>query len=166
MPITITQAVARLLEVVKELHAAYPNKQFTLDGRLVGDLGEILVAEAYEVDLLEGLAKYHDARCPDGRNVQIKATMKDALTFPADHVPDFYLGIQINPDGTFSEVFNGPGSVISQSIEKRKAPKTNLHSIGVPALCRLNLSVHKEQKIPLRPQRLVVPVEAKGVGET
>jgi len=46
MPITVEQAVQRLLEVVKELHAAYPNKEFTLDGRLVGDLGESLVAAA------------------------------------------------------------------------------------------------------------------------
>src|SRR3954463_2331576 len=111
MAITIEQAVARLLAIVAELNAAYPHKKFTLDGRLVGDLGEILVAAAYDVDLLEGVQKWYDGKTSDGRRVQIKATMKESLTFPGSHVPDFYLGIRIRNDGTFEEIFNGPGNI-------------------------------------------------------
>jgi len=45
----IHQAVKDLLKIVKALQGAYPKKNFTLDGRLVGDLGEILVEEDYDL---------------------------------------------------------------------------------------------------------------------
>jgi hypothetical protein len=103
MHITIPDAVRQMLAIVKKLVAAYPKRKFTLDGRLVGDIGEVLVEEAYELDLFADGKKHHDAECPDGRLVQIKATMKKSLTFPADHVPNYYLGVQIHPDGTFTD---------------------------------------------------------------
>ena len=76
MDITIPIAVKQLLHIVNQLQNAYPKKKFTLDGRLVGALGEILVETEYELELHEGLHKYHDAKTPDGRQVQIKTTMQ------------------------------------------------------------------------------------------
>ncbi len=143
-------AVARLLQVVNELIAAYPNKKFTLDGRLVGDIGEVLVASAYDVELFEGVQRHHDGKCSKGRLVQVKATMKENLTFPAGHVPDRYLGIQIHADGTFTEVFNGPGAVAAKAISSRKQPKTNLHSVSVSALKKLNQGIAEHDRIPRR----------------
>jgi hypothetical protein len=116
MGITIPDAVNQMLQIVKQLQSAYPKKRFTLDGRLVGDLGEILVEDAYDVGLNEGLQKHHDAITSDGRQVQIKATMKNSLTFPVDHVPDYYLGIKIHADGTFTEVFNHLGSKLHYTL--------------------------------------------------
>jgi hypothetical protein len=150
MPITITEALKRLLETVAQLQQAYPKKKFTLDGRLVGDIGEILVEASYDVTLSEGLQQHHDARTTDGRLVQIKATMKDSLTFPADHVPDYYLGIKVLEDGNFEEVFNGPGAVASQAVRNRKPPKTNLYSISTRTLAKLNTKVTARDRIPLR----------------
>jgi len=46
--------------------------------------------------------------------------MKKSLTFPVNHTPDYYLGIKINDNGTFKEIFNGPGKVIAESIKNRK----------------------------------------------
>jgi hypothetical protein len=40
MVITIPRAIAQLLAIVEKLCIAYPKKKFTLDGRLVGDIGE------------------------------------------------------------------------------------------------------------------------------
>lgn len=150
--ITINQAVQQLLSIVEKLRHAYPdgNKKFTLDGRLVGDIGEILVSEAYDVTLFDGLEKHHDGKTTDGRLVQIKATMKEALTFPADHIPDFYLGIKIKEDGTFVEIFNGPGDVVHAAIANRSHPKNNLHSISVATLAKLNETVESEKRILLR----------------
>ena len=67
--------------------------------------------------------------------------MKNALTFPADHVPDHYLGLKLSEDGSISEVFNGPGRLIAEYLQKRKPPKTNLHSVSVRALQRLQEGV-------------------------
>lgn len=150
MSITIPEAVREMLAIVDKLAKAYPKKKFTLDGRLVGDIGEVLVEDTYEIELFAGLQKHHDARSTCGRLVQIKATMKDHLTFPADHVPDHYLGIQIHPDGSFTEVFNGPGEVARQALKHRSSPKTNLHTVSVSVLRKLQGQVQPTDRIPRR----------------
>ena len=147
MEITIPDAVKQMLQIVKQLHSKYPKKRFALDGRLVGDLGEILVEETYDVKLHEGLQKHHDGITPDDKQVQIKATMKNSLTFPVDHIPDYYLGIKIKLDGTFREIFNGPGRVAREAVKDRKPTKTNLHSVSISLLERLNEKVHEKDRI-------------------
>ncbi len=150
--ITIPEAVKQLLAIVERLRAAYKekNKQFTLDGRLVGDIGEVLAEEVYDIKLFEDLQKHHDATSADGRLVQIKATMKKSLTFPVDHIPLYYIGIQIHSDGTFTEIFNGPGAVAWEAVKKRKATKTNLHSVSISALRKLSVTVKDSDRIPAR----------------
>jgi len=154
MKITIPDAVSQMLQVVRKLRDAYPKKKFTFDGRLLGDLGEILVENAYDIELFEDLKRHHDGITSDGRQVQIKATMQDSLTFPVDHVPDYYLGIKIHSNGTFTEVFNGPGNVACEAVKNRKPTKTNLHSITIAALMRLNEKVSPSERIPKRANKL------------
>lgn len=149
-PITIPDAVKQLLGIVQRLHRAFPHKAFTLDGRLVGDLGEVLVEQVYDLTLLEGLQKHYDAKTPDGKHVQIKATMKANVTFPVDHTPDYYLAVKIHPDGRLEEIFNGPGSIVRALIKGRKATKTNLHSISIGALGKVQGDVAATEKISLR----------------
>jgi hypothetical protein len=158
MPITIQAAVERLLEIVSQLQEAYPKKRFTLDGRLVGDIGEILVEASYDVELFEDLQRHHDGKTSDGRLVQIKSTMKESLTFPADHVPDYYLGIKVHKDGSFSEVFNGPGAIAWEAVKNRKPSKTNLHSISIQALTTQSSKVSERERIPLRPNAALQPI--------
>jgi hypothetical protein len=147
---TIQDAVKQLLQIVEQLRRTYPKKRFTLDGRLIGDLGETLAEGEYEIEIYDSQRPHYDARMYDGRQIQIKATMQNSLTFPADHVPDYYLGIRIHPDGTFTEVFNGPGAIAVKAIENRKAPKTNLHSVSINALEILNKRVRESDRIPRR----------------
>ena len=153
MEITIPEAIKQLLQITKQLHNEYPKRRFTLDGRLVGDIGEVLAEVEYDIELYDGLQKHHDAKASDGRQVQIKATMKDSLTFPVDHVPDYYLGIKIEHDGTLTEIFNGPGSVASEAVKNRQPTKTNLHSVHINTLKRLNEEVHSRDKIPRRSRK-------------
>jgi hypothetical protein len=151
--ITIPEAVGQLLAIVDRLRDAYKtqNKQFTLDGRLIGDIGEVLAEEAYDITLFDDLQKHHDATCTDGRLVQIKATMKESLTFPVDHIPLYYIGLKIHSNGTFTEIFNGPGAVAWESVKNRKPTKTNLHSVSLSALTKLNANVFVCDRIPKRP---------------
>ena len=146
----ITKAVKELLAVVKELHEAYPKKPFTLDGRLVGDIGEALAEHLYQLEVFDRLERHHDARTPDGRLVQIKATMKTNLTFPAGHVPDYYLGLQIDRNGVATEVFNGPAKLIHESLKGRAHPKNNLHSVSVNSLKALSEKVPDQDRIRRR----------------
>ncbi len=149
----IRKAIKDLLQIVATLHQQYPKKKFTLDGRLVGDLGEILAEEEYELELYDGIVKYHDGETPDGRQVQIKATMKNLLTFPQDHVPDYYLGIKIHQDGSITEIFNGPGAIAKKVIENRAPNKYNLHSVTLSALEELNKTVSEKDRIPKRTKK-------------
>ncbi|MEQ8288724.1 MAG: hypothetical protein RIB78_03260 [Gammaproteobacteria bacterium] len=146
----IHQAVKEMLQIVDNLMECYPKKKFTLDGRLVGDLGEILVEEDYALELYDTLEKHHDGETPDGKKVQIKTTMKRSLTFPADHIPDYYIGIKVDTNGKYTEIFNGPGHIASKAIQNRKAPKNNLHSISLTALKKLNTEVPDRARIPKR----------------
>ncbi|MGH9425213.1 MAG: DUF6998 domain-containing protein, partial [Terriglobia bacterium] len=147
-------AIRQMLGIVERLRDDYPKKKFTLDGRLVGDLGECLVEDAYNLELFEGLKKHHDGKTPDGKQVQIKATMKNSLMFPVDHVPNYYLGIQIHQEGTFTEIFNGPGRIAQEAVKGRKPTKTNLHSITIAALKKLNEEVKPSERIPKRATNL------------
>ena len=144
----IHHAVKEMLKIVEALQKQHSKKKFTLDGRLVGDLGEILVEKDYDLELYPGLEKHHDGKTPDGRKVQIKTTMKNSLTFPVDHTPEYYIGIKILPDGSYYEVFNGPGSVAGEAVKNRKATKNNLHSITLSALEKLSKSVSIRDRIP------------------
>ena len=143
----ITESISELLIIVDKLKIEYPKKAFTLDGRLVGDLGEVLAANAYNLKLYEKLEKYYDAETLDGRKVQIKATMKKGLTFPSDHVPDYYLGIKIHSNGSFDEIFIGPGHIIADGIKHRKRPKNGLHYLSLTILKRFNQLVPKDCSI-------------------
>jgi hypothetical protein len=148
--ISIPEAVKQLLDIVNRLHAAFPHKAFTLDGRLVGDLGEILVEQMYALKLLDGLQKHYDAKTADGKYVQIKATMKANVTFPVDHTPDYYLAVKIHADGSIEEIFNGPGPIARELIKDRKDTKTNLHSISISALKKQQSKVKDIDKISRR----------------
>jgi hypothetical protein len=148
--ITIPDALEQLQTIVAALQQSYPKKRFTLDGRLVGDLGEVLAESLYDIRLFTGLEKHYDAICSDGRLVQIKTTLKDSLTFPCNHIPDYYLGIKILPDGSCQEVFNGPGIIAHELIKNRSITKTNLHSISINSLARQNEIVQDYDRIPLR----------------
>ncbi len=151
--ITIPDALEQLQTIVTALQQSYPQKSFTLDGRLVGDLGEVLAESVYDIKLFTGLEKHYDAICSDGRLVQIKTTLKDSLTFPCDHIPDYYLGIKILPNGSCLEIFNGPGTVAYELVKNRKPTKTNLHSISIKNLLKQNETVRNADRVSKRPSK-------------
>ena len=148
--ISIPEALKELQAIVTRLQQRYQKKKFTLDGRLVGDLGEVLAESIYEIQLFSGLEKHYDAVASNGRMVQIKTTLKESLTFPCDHIPDYYLGIKILPDGSCQEIFNGPGKSVYGLVKNRKSTKTNLHSIGIKSLLKQNEYVSTKDRIPRR----------------
>lgn len=66
--------IREMLRISKELESLFQGRKFTLDGHLVGSIGEVFVAYYYGLELLPPSAKCHDAKTTDGREVQIKAT--------------------------------------------------------------------------------------------
>ena len=146
----ISTHVKKLIAEVKALHEAYPQRRFTLDGRLVGDIGEVLAEQRYRLELNAGQTKHHDAVSASGRKVQIKTTMKDSLTFPADHTPQYYLGLKVNENGEMEEVYNGPARHIQTDLKDRKRPKNGLHSISVRKLRQLSALIPPHDRVEKR----------------
>lgn len=145
---TITEALGLIIQGIEKLRGAFPHRKFTIDGRLVGDIGEVIAELEYDLDIDHVSRPCHDAVTADGRRVQIKATFKDQLTFKT--VPDFYLGFRLFPDGRHEEIYNGPGDLIYQRYASRKGIGEVLLSFPLSELRRLSASVDPTARIPRR----------------
>jgi hypothetical protein len=145
----IAEALKLIFEGINRLKDTFPRKEFTIDGRLVGDIGEVIAALEYDVELFDVLRSGHDGKTPDGRLVQVKATFKDSLTFRT--VPDYYLGLKVYRDGTHDEVYNGPGKLIYEKYKHRKGigkdllsfPNTDLKDLSSRVLGNDRISKRK-----------------------
>jgi hypothetical protein len=145
---SITEGLALIFKGIDRLREAFPHRAFTIDGRLVGDIGEVIAALEYDVTLDSVSQPDHDACCTDGRRVQIKATFKDSLTFKT--CPDYYLGFKLYPDGRHDEVFNGPGRIILERYRGRKGIGSQLLSFPIEELRSLSDRVAAADRIPKR----------------
>lgn len=75
--------VADIYRAVERLEAQYPGRKFTPDGHLVGSIGEVVAAEALGLELYGASFPGHDARDPEGRDVQIKLTGANSVSLYA-----------------------------------------------------------------------------------
>lgn len=94
--------------LVDELERLFPGRHFTLDGHLVGSIGEVLAAERYGLALLAASSETHDARAADGRLVQIKLTQGNSVGLRSK--PKHLLVLALDEHGAAHEVYNGPGA--------------------------------------------------------
>ena len=144
----ITEGLRLIFLGIQHLAEAFPSRAFTIDGRLVGDIGEVIAALEYDVEIHLVAQAKHDATAPGGRNVQIKATFKESLTFGS--IPDYYLGFKLYPDGRHEEIFNGPGRLIAERYASRKGLGNTLLSFPIRELRKLSEQVADTERIPKR----------------
>ena len=138
--------VKQLYATVNELETMFPGRHFTLDGHLVGSLGECLVADAYALKLLPASNKGHDAITQDGIMVEIKATQSKSVSFRSE--PEHAIIIKIIPDGTFEEIYNGLGSRVWQQFENKTRPSNGQFQISITKLRALNDMVSDKERVP------------------
>lgn len=117
---SLPPAITELLAARNSLRAEYKHLglQFTLDGNLVGDIGEALAAELFGVQLELRCVAGVDGFAADGRSVQVKAigrgrgpAFRMGETH-ADHLLFFSLNFE-SSEGTIS--FNGAGALGASS---------------------------------------------------
>ncbi len=145
---TIADSLALIFAGIEKLRETFPHRAFTIDGRLVGDIGEIIAEIDYDLVLDDVQRPGHDAVTRDGREVQIKATFKDTLTFKT--VPDLYLGFRLYRDGSYEEVYNGPGARIHERFSTRSGIGEKLLSFPVAELQLLNRLVAASDRVAKR----------------
>lgn len=119
----IKQQVQKLIKIVSELEAEFPGRHFTLDGHLVGSIGEV-----------------------DGRKVQIKISQQDNIVI--NHEPEFLIVLYLNKNGNIYEVYNGPGKCPWETASKRDS-HNNRH-MRVNKLMEFDKFVSDNERIPMK----------------
>lgn len=100
-------------------HYGVPGLTFTLDGKLVGDIGEAVAAELFDLTLKPGGATGIDGHAPDGRSVQVKATGtgRGPVFRRVDVRADHLIFIAFDFENLSGEVvFNGPEHIALQDM--------------------------------------------------
>ncbi len=131
---------------------------FALDGRLVGDIGELTAAEIFHLELLGTKSTKVDAKTTSGphRKVQIKATFKEeGLTIK--HGGDYFIGLQFDDKGRFRVIYNGPAEPVMRYLKSpangkqgRTHAGKRLESIALEAWAVLSLAVVESDRIKRR----------------
>ena len=139
----VAEKIQLLYQISQDLETLFPGRHYTPDGHMIGSIGEALAASFYGLDLFRASEETHDAKAPDGRLVQIKATQIQRVALSSE--PEWLLVLKIHGDGTFSEEYNGPGALAwahcgkMQKNGQRPISLTTLHQLQekVPASQRL-----------------------------
>ena len=144
----LAEIIRRLYGIVGELERDYrdQHRHFTLDGHLIGSIGEVYAAERYGIELFVSSTPRHDGASPDGRLVQIKATQRSSVALNEN--PDFLIVLKIDADGEISEVYNGPGQPVWDLFENRTRPKNGQYQVSLSKLKTLNKEVAVRDRIP------------------
>lgn len=140
------ELIKQLYSTVDELESMFPGRHFTPDGHMVGSIGECLVADAYGLELMTASNEGYDALTSDNTRVEIKATQSKSIAFRCK--PEHTIIIKISRNGTFKEIYNGPGNLIWQQFEDKALPSNGQYKISLNKLERLNKQVSDTSRVP------------------
>ena len=135
-----------LYAATDRLEVLFPGRKFTLDGHLVGSIGEVIAAYRYDLLLHTASRAGHDAVAQDGRQVEIKATQGTNVALRS--LPQHLLVLHLAKDGSSTEVFNGPGSIVWAACGAMQ--KNGQRPISLFRLRALMKQVTEEQRLPQR----------------
>jgi hypothetical protein len=141
----VRRLIRQLYLTVGELNDEFKQdgRKFTPDGHLVGSIGEVVAAYAFDLKLNDASAPIHDATTRQGLNVQIKLTGgTQGVSLYAE--PDFLIVIQLCK-GALKLVYNGPGDVVWNRAGKQQ--KNGQRPIALGILRELNKDVDATKRI-------------------
>lgn len=148
----IREALSDMISAVSRLSSHFRDhkRRFTIDGRLLGDIGEIIAWQHFDIDLDEVSKDRHDATFAGDRRVNIKVTMQDKIH--VKKIPDYCLALKLNTDGSHEVVFNGPGHLLEERWGRRKGYGIEQIGCEIVHLRELNKKVDEKDRVPLRKQ--------------
>jgi hypothetical protein len=100
-----------------------PDLQFTLDGRLIGDIGELMAVEHFGISPQQRQKTGYDGTDPENRQVEIKTTRLSAIAFRK--IAERVICIKIHGTSHWEVIFDGPGSRIAKEFPKAAFKKGN-----------------------------------------
>jgi hypothetical protein len=139
--------IQELYRVVVELEAMFPGRPFTPDGHMVGSLAECFAEYYYDLKLYACSHPGHDAYTVDCE-VEIKATQGSSVSLRSG--PDMLLVFKLLRDGSFEEIYNGPGTQVWALVESKPRPSNGQYKIGLAQLRKLMQNVPLERQLQRR----------------
>lgn len=142
------QEVSKLLEDLYRasgrLEELFPGRKFTLDGHLVGSVGEVIAAYMFDLTLVRGSTLGHDALAADGRRVEVKLTQRGgaAIRHPSDHL----IVLHRPKGGPVRVVYNGPGEPVWH--QAGAMGRNGQRPIGLTKLLALDRTVPEAARLP------------------
>tara|TARA_R110000744_G_scaffold255225_2_gene370748 strand:+ start:12617 stop:13069 length:453 start_codon:yes stop_codon:yes gene_type:complete len=146
--------IQELLDITAALKERYKSKlDFSLDGRLVGDIGEALVSEMFDLEIYGGNKhKYDGYHRPTGKKVQIKSSMRYNFSYPFDVNLQHFIAVHIEPNGTLEVIYNGPGKYINKFLKdnNRKSYRDIWTTITANHLRKLDNKLKDSERLPAK----------------
>jgi hypothetical protein len=140
----VPRLVRELYAVVAQFERLFPGRKFTPDGHLVGSIGEVIAQHRYGLKLLANSHQLHDAECPLGRKVQIKATQGKRVALRGQ--PEHLIVLLLDQTGQAHEIFNGPGAMV-WALCGGKLQSNGQSPVSLAALKKLMLRVPESLRI-------------------
>lgn len=140
---SVAAKIKTLYEISHDLEELFPGRHYTPDGHMIGSIGEALAASYYNLELFPASAETHDAKAPDGRLVQIKATQINRVSLSSK--PEWLLVLKIHKNGTFFEEYNGPGELAWEHCGKLQ--KNGQRPISLAKLRELQPDVPQAEQL-------------------
>ena len=146
----ISTLIQNLFLITDELEAMTKRK-FTLDGHLVGSMGEVLASAIFDIELLPHSTKGRDARKGDS-SVEVKATFGRSVSFRNHDVEndvDRCLVLKLSRTSPHLErvVYNGGIRPIRDALSGRAMPSNGQKKISLRQLEKLDARVAENDRL-------------------
>lgn len=138
------ELIRELYEVVRQLEDMFKGRPFTLDGHMVGSLAECYAEYYYGLNLFACSNPGHDGHVDDCK-VEIKATQVERVSLRSG--PERLLVFRLFKDGSFEEVYNGPGAPVWALVEGRAKPSNGQYQVSLSQLRRLMEHVPDDHRL-------------------
>jgi len=135
----LQKIILELWAIVDRLENDYfeDGKKFTIDGHLLGSIGEVYAKEKFKLELLKNSSEIHDAEDKlTGKKYQIKITQRNKVGIRKE--PDNLIVIKIDKTGMPEIVYNGDGKPVwdlikHKNVEQKFISISQLEKIQVNA---------------------------------
>ncbi|SCY69790.1 hypothetical protein SAMN02910292_02555 [Lachnospiraceae bacterium XBB2008] len=139
----------------------FRGRRFTLDGHLIGSIGEVASALYYDITLVRTNKKTIDGFYLN-KTVQIKTAQQESVSIYFDNdgiEPDYLLVLYLNKSGSLYEVYNGPWGIVRKN--GNPAGAHGYTQIRINALLELGATVDLDDRIPQNKRILTLTQENK-----
>jgi hypothetical protein len=126
--------LASLFASQRALKSLAPNFKWAGLGNLLGDYGEFIAVEAYNLQQAPRGANGCDAITAEGKKVQVKANYAASqIGFRGD--ADMLLCLKIDLNGDWTEIYYGDFALVKQAA--RYSARDNKHMVPISALLKI-----------------------------